>query len=190
MYVCVARPEFVDIWYRLFSAFCHFYDTFLSLILSSERHDGGQRRAIIVSKCRKQIVRQMTIVIYGRPAGMPQAPLLVVSVVLSYRMMTSSNGNIFRVTGHLCGEFTGPRWIPLTKASDAELWCFLWSVPEQTVSKQSRGWWPETPSSSLRRQCNVDWFMVYFNQSEFDIRETQHSAHLKQHYLRNMKIWN
>ena len=24
--------------------------------------------------------------------------------------MTSSNGNIFRVTGHLCGEFTGPRW--------------------------------------------------------------------------------
>ena len=40
-------------------------------------------------------------------------------------MMTSSNGNIFRVTGHLCGEFTGPRWIPHTKASDAELWCFL-----------------------------------------------------------------
>ena len=25
-------------------------------------------------------------------------------------MMTSSNGNIFRVTGHLCGEFTGHRW--------------------------------------------------------------------------------
>ena len=36
-------------------------------------------------------------------------------------MMTSWNGNIFRVTGHLCGEFTGPRWIPRTKASDAEL---------------------------------------------------------------------
>ena len=27
----------------------------------------------------------------------------------AYAMMTSSNGNIFRVTGHLCGEFTGPR---------------------------------------------------------------------------------
>ena len=26
--------------------------------------------------------------------------------------MTSSNGNIFRVTGPLCGEFTGRRWIP------------------------------------------------------------------------------
>ena len=45
-------------------------------------------------------------------------------------MMTSSNGNIFRVTGHLCGEFTGHRWIPRTKASDAELWCFLWSTPK------------------------------------------------------------
>ena len=45
-------------------------------------------------------------------------------------MMTSSNGNICRVTGRLCGELTGHRWIPLTKASDAELWCFLWSAPE------------------------------------------------------------
>ena len=35
----------------------------------------------------------------------------------------------FRVTGHLCGEFTGPRWIPRRKASGAELLCFLWSAP-------------------------------------------------------------
>ena len=48
-------------------------------------------------------------------------------------MMTSSNGNMFRVTGPLWGEFTGHQWIPLTKASDAELWCFLWSAPTQTV---------------------------------------------------------
>ena len=27
------------------------------------------------------------------------------------------------------GEFTGHRWIPRTKASDVELWCFLWSAP-------------------------------------------------------------
>ena len=27
-------------------------------------------------------------------------------------MMTSSNGNIFRVTGPLCGEFTGPGDFP------------------------------------------------------------------------------
>ena len=45
---------------------------------------------------------------------------------LGSHMMTSSNGNIFRVTGPLCGEFTGHRWIPRTKASDAELWSFCW----------------------------------------------------------------
>ena len=39
--------------------------------------------------------------------------------------MTLSNGNIFRVTGPLCGESTGHRWIPRTNASDAELWCFF-----------------------------------------------------------------
>ena len=51
-------------------------------------------------------------------------------------IMTSSTGNISLVTGPLWGEFTGHRWIPLTKASDAELWCFLWSVPEQTVEQK------------------------------------------------------
>ena len=32
------------------------------------------------------------------------------TIVDSSSMMTSSNGNIFRVTGLLCGEFTGHRW--------------------------------------------------------------------------------
>ena len=36
----------------------------------------------------------------------------------------------FPRTGPLCGEFTGRRWIPLTKCSDVELWCFVWSEPE------------------------------------------------------------
>ena len=50
-------------------------------------------------------------------------------------MMTSSNGNIFLITGPLCKQFTGHQWIPLTKAHDEELWCFLWSAPEQTVDQ-------------------------------------------------------
>ena len=70
-------------------------------------------------------------------------------------MMTSSNGSIFRVTGHLCGEFTGHRWIPHTKASDAELWCFLWSARDKRLSKQSWVWWLETLSRPLWRHCNV-----------------------------------
>ena len=49
---------------------------------------------------------------------------------LGFNMMTSSNGNIFPVTGPFCGEFTGHRWIPRIKASNAKLWCFLWSAPE------------------------------------------------------------
>ena len=69
-------------------------------------------------------------------------------------MMTSSNGNIFRVTGHLCGEFTGPRWI-LTKARDAELWCFLYLRLNKRLRKQSWGWWFETLSRPLLRHRNV-----------------------------------
>ena len=37
------------------------------------------------------------------------------------------------------------RGIHRTKASDAELWCFLWSAPKR-LSKQLRGWWFGTPS--------------------------------------------
>ena len=60
------------------------------------------------------------------------AGFLICSVYNIY-MMASSNGNIFRVTGHLCKEFTGQRWIPRTKASYAEFWSFLWSALEWTV---------------------------------------------------------
>ena len=57
-------------------------------------------------------------------------------------MMTSSNGNIFRVTGHLCGELTDYRWIPRTLRLN------------ERFSKQWWGWWFETPSHPLWRHCN------------------------------------
>ena len=83
--------------------------------------------------------------------------VILVQCLMTQRcMMTSSNGNIFRVTGPLWEEFTGDRWIPLTKASDAELWCFLWSAPQQTVELTSRRRWFETPSRSLWRH----WFAL------------------------------
>ena len=62
-------------------------------------------------------------------------------------MMTSSNGSIFRVTGPLCGEFTGPRWIPHTKASDAELWWFLWLM----ICARINGWVNNGEAGDLRR---------------------------------------
>ena len=86
------------------------------------------------------------IMAWRRPGAKPLSEPIMVKVLTHicvipaqwvkmrfHAMMTSSNGNIFRVTGHLCGEFTGHRWIPRIKASDAELWWFLWSAPEYTV---------------------------------------------------------
>ena len=42
---------------------------------------------------------------------------------------------IFHVTGPLGGESTVYRWIPPTKTSDAELWCFFLSAPELKVEQ-------------------------------------------------------
>ena len=50
-------------------------------------------------------------------------------------MMTSWHGIAFYITCTLRGKFAGPRWIPLTKASNMELWCFLCCQPEQAVEQ-------------------------------------------------------
>ena len=73
-----------------------------------------------------------------------------------YFMMMSSNGNIFRFIGPLWGESTGPRWVPLTKESDAELSCFFYLSLNKRLSKRSTRRWFETPSRSLWRHCNVE----------------------------------
>ena len=62
--------------------------------------------------------------------------------------MTSSNGNIFRVTGPLCTR-------PVTQSFDLRL--------NKRLSKQSWGWWFETPSRPLWRHCNVSDFPVPHN---------------------------
>ena len=72
-----------------------------------------------------------------------------------YSMMTSSNGIIFRVTGPLCGEFTGHWWIPqqkktVTRSIDA----FFDMRLNKRLGKQSRSWWYETRSRSLWRHCS------------------------------------
>ena len=64
-------------------------------------------------------------------------------------MKTSWNGNIFLVTGHLCGEFTGHRWIPRTKTSDAD------PHLNKRLGIQSWGWWFETPWRPLWRHSDV-----------------------------------
>ena len=65
----------------------------------------------------------------------------------------SSNGNIFRVTGHCAGkssvivEFPAQR--PVTRSFD-----FFYLHLYKRFSKQSRGWWFETQSHPLWRHCN------------------------------------
>ena len=87
-------------------------------------------------------------------------------------MMTSSNGNIFRVTGpfYLTGEFPTQR--PATRSFTV----FFDLRLNERLSKQSWGWCFETPSRCLRRHCNVlnqlgknshTWSETYFRQVLF-----------------------
>ena len=62
-------------------------------------------------------------------------------------MMTSSNGNIFRVTDPLCGEFTSPVARSFHVFLDLRL--------NKRLSKQSWGWLFETPFCPLWRHCNA-----------------------------------
>ena len=64
--------------------------------------------------------------------------------MIDSHMMTSSNGNIFRDTGPLCGEFTGHRSFDV----------FFDLHLNRRLSKQSWGWWFETPSCPLWRHRN------------------------------------
>ena len=71
------------------------------------------------------------------------------------RMMTSSNGNIFRVTGP--GEFPTQR--PVTRSFDV----FFDLRLNKMLSKQPWGWWFETQSWSLWRHCN-GFFLCFLTQ--------------------------
>ena len=72
---------------------------------------------------------------------------LIIWQIIHIITMTSSNGNIFRVSGPLCGEFNGHQWSPIKKASDVELWCFRLSEPwiNNWVNNREVGY--------LRRHC-------------------------------------
>ena len=59
-------------------------------------------------------------------------------------------------------EFTGHWWIPRTKASDVELWCFLDLRLNIRLSKQLQGWWFETLLPPLWLHCNVKFVVAYW----------------------------
>ena len=59
------------------------------------------------------------------------------SIANKSHMMTSSNGNIFRVTGHLCGEFTGPGEFPTQRPVTRSYDVFFDLRLNKRLSKQS-----------------------------------------------------
>ena len=70
-------------------------------------------------------------------------------------MMTSSNGNIFRVTGLCAGKSPVPGEFPAQRPVTRSFGVFFDLRLNKRLSKQSWGWWYATPSHSLSwRQCN------------------------------------
>ena len=64
----------------------------------------------------------------------------------------------FRVTGHLCGEFTGPRWIPHTKTSDAGALMFI------LICARINGWVNNREAGDLRRhRAHYDVIVMWWN---------------------------
>ena len=104
-----------------------------------------------------------------KPSGSSNNILPGGSKACQLTIMTSSNGNFFRAAGPLCGHFTSQRWIPLTKASDAEL-CFFYRRLNQRLSKQSAPRWFQTTSRSIWRHGNVCKLLIP------KYNRTQHSA--------------
>ena len=78
-------------------------------------------------------------------------------------MMTSSNGNIFRVTGSLCGEFTGPGEFPTQRPVTRSFDVFFDLRLNKRLSKQPWGWWFETPSWSLWRHFHDRLSVIVFS---------------------------
>ena len=78
--------------------------------------------------------------------------------LVNINMMTSSDGSIFCVTGHVCGEFTWPMNSPHKGQWRGALLfslIYVW-ILNKLLSKHSWGWWFETLSRPLWRHCNED----------------------------------
>ena len=71
--------------------------------------------------------------------------LVLLLYPIDKQMMTSSIGNIFRVTGLLCGKFNGDRWIPRTKGQwhRALMFSLIWAW--------INGWVNNCEAGDLRR---------------------------------------
>ena len=86
--------------------------------------------------------------------GMGKLSMVSSVFTLSVQMMTSSNGNIFRVTGHLCEDFTGPGEFPAQRLVTRNFDVLFDLRLNKRLSKQSWGWWFETLPRPFWRPSN------------------------------------
>ena len=75
--------------------------------------------------------------------------------VLFLCTMTSSNGNILRVTGPLCGNSPVTGEIPSQRLVTRNFGVFVDLHLNKRLGKQSRRWWFETQSGPLWRHSNA-----------------------------------
>ena len=75
--------------------------------------------------------------------------------------MTSSNGNIFRVTGPLCWQFTGPGDFPTQRPVTRSFDVFFDLRLNKRLSKQPWGWWFEMLSCPLWRYRNALYQFIF-----------------------------
>ena len=136
-------------WFHVNVNICPCHNHMLVLLVSVSKT--GPKPTGPVASSHREKLRQLS---YGIPiVRLMQFHNACVNSIFSPSaiMMTSSNGNIFRVTGPLCGsrgEFPTQR--PVTRTFDV----FFDLRPNIRLSKQPWGWWFETPSCPLWRHRN------------------------------------
>ena len=108
--------------------------------------------------------------------------------IIGFNMMMSSNGNIFRVTGPLCGEFTDPGEFPTQRPVTRSFDVFFDLCLNKRLSKQPWGWWFEMPSHPLWHQCNEDCHSVLA--SMCDVEDWGNSVALNQQLIATYGPWD
>ena len=107
----------------------------------------------VIYWCNKRFV-MICLLSSNSQHSVPSVILLFKNPRTFHCMMTSSNGSIFRVTGHLCGEFTGPGEFPTQRPVTRSFDVFFDLRLNKRLSKQLWGWLFETLSRPLWRHRN------------------------------------
>ena len=137
-----------------------------------------RQRQTVLGSLRRTRLRHYIMILFGLLNSLSHGRCIRIFEI--FIMMTSSNGNIFRVTGAFCGEFTGPGEFPAQRPVTRSFDVFFDLPLNERLSKQSWGWWFETPYRPLWRHRNV------LNSINFpsSISQVWMSKILSQHWFR------